>query len=513
MAYTPAGVVYLCDVPLDLAQKNQIYFADKTARNAYFASKVKKSYTQFSYQRQDSVIKVNEHIDSLWDCNYCYYTNDQNPNKTFFAYITNLEWLSNSSTAVHIKTDVFQTYFLDCTLLASFVAREHIENDTIGANTLPEELETGPYMKVNTTRATEITDLAIIIGVTMTAGGIQIRGRRYGGIFSGLAYFAYFGAYAIPTLESDLQEYDTAGRAEAVKIMFTYPSALLPTGTVSGQLMESDFLLSPAVIKSVNYSNVTINGYTPKNKKLFCWPYNFLHVSNLQGQSADFQFERLTNNNGTFNFTIYGSLSPGAKVGCFPSGYNNDETQGLNFEEALTLQNYPLCSWTSTPWENWIALNAVSITSTAAAGVAGIAAGIATANPLMAVGGVAAVGSQVQQIFRQMAEPEQARGNINGSALNIATGIQTFEFSQMQIRQEYAKVIDQYFEMYGYKTNQVKVPNISSRPYWNFVQTVDCNITGDVPSFDMTELKKIFDSGVTIWKHGNYIGNYTYNNH
>ena len=51
MAYTPAGTVYLCNVPLDSKQKNQILFDDKTAQTAYFASKVKKSYSNFTYQR------------------------------------------------------------------------------------------------------------------------------------------------------------------------------------------------------------------------------------------------------------------------------------------------------------------------------------------------------------------------------------------------------------------------------------------------------------------------------
>ena len=464
--------------------------------------------TNYSYVRKDTAVNIECDMDTAVMANYVVYTNDAHENKLFCAFITKHEYVNDRVTKLYLETDVYQTWHGVMTLEPCFTVREHTTTDNIGDHTLPEGLETGPFTKISTTKATDLNTLAVIVGVTQHADGSEARGRVYGGIYSALLYFAFFGSTMVGGIETFVQSYVTGGVVEAVRIMFTYPSALLPSGLSSGDDITSDFLSSPVLTKAVTYIQSTVGGYSPKNKKLFCYPYNFLHVSNLQGQAADFKFELLHTNAGTFNFSMFGACSPGAKVGCYPSGYRNNVSIGLNYEEGLTLQNYPLCSWQFTPWENWIAQNAVNVASTVGAGVIGTAAGIATANPLMITGGIAAVMSQVQQIARQTAEPEQSRGNTNGSTLAISGGVQTFEFAQMQITAEYARVIDEFFSMFGYKVNRVKVPNTTNRDVWNYVLTNDCIITGAIPFDDKQRLQRVFNDGVTIW-HTNDIGDYT----
>ena len=55
---------------------------------------------------------------------------------------------------------------------------------------------------------------------------------------------------------------------------------------------------------------------------------------------------------------------------------------------------------------------------------------------------------------------------------------------------KYAKIIDKYFSMYGYKINDLKLPNISGRSNWNYVKTIGCNILGDIPQEDMEKIKR-----------------------
>ena len=71
-----------------------------------------------------------------------------------------------------------------------------------------------------------------------------------------------------------------------------------------------------------------------------------------------------------------------------------------------------------------------------------------------------------------------------------------------------SKCIDDYFSMYGYKTNRVKIPNITGRPNWNYVQTAGFNATGLVPATDMVKIKQMFNKGVTFWHSGVNVGNY-----
>ena len=82
----------------------------------------------------------------------------------------------------------------------------------------------------------------------------------------------------------------------------------------------------------------------------------------------------------------------------------------------------------------------------------------------------------------------------------------------MSITEEYAKIIDKYFSMYGYKVNDVKTPNITGRTNWNYVKTIGCNIVGDVPQDDMQKIKDIFNNGVTLWHNPNTFLDYSQSN-
>lgn len=85
-------------------------------------------------------------------------------------------------------------------------------------------------------------------------------------------------------------------------------------------------------------------------------------------------------------------------------------------------------------------------------------------------------------------------------------------FSRYSIKFEFAKRIDLYFDMYGYLINEVKVPNLNSRPNWNYVKTIGSNIVGNIPQMDLLALKNIFDNGVTLWHNSQNFLDYTSNN-
>lgn len=513
MAFSPDTIIRLCNVPLAQDQIHQLSFTSRAGQTAYFAGTAVHTFTSFTLQRKDSVVKVSKHIDELWNCNYCMYDNAQFGGRWIYGFITKLEYLGDTATAVHIQTDVFQTWMLDCTFRQSFVEREHILTDTVGANLVEEGLETGEYVKRNTTTVTDLNDLAFIMAVSEGLDGFALAGRLYNGIYSGLAYIPYFGANKVGAISVKIKEYADAGKAEAIRAIFTFPTALLQSGASSGSVMTSDQLVSPVINKTVSYTLTTLDGYTVKNKKLLTHPYNFLHATNLQGQSADFRFEMLTTNNGSFLFAVYGSCMPGAKIGCFPVAYKTGTAFGPNWEEGITLQNYPLCGWVTSAWDNWIAQNSIGLATSAGTAVMSIGAGLATGQPLAVGGGIVAVMSQLQQLQQKAIEPDHAKGNSNGSTLNISAGMQTIEFHQMQIRADQAQRLDKFFDMYGYKTNQVKVPNLTGRPFWNYVKTIDANITGPIPQSDLVELRNMFNSGVTLWHNPANIGNYSLNNH
>lgn len=85
-------------------------------------------------------------------------------------------------------------------------------------------------------------------------------------------------------------------------------------------------------------------------------------------------------------------------------------------------------------------------------------------------------------------------------------------FTRFSIKNQYANRIDMYFDMYGYQTNTVKIPNINNRPNWNYVKTTGCNILANIPQEDLSIIKGFFDEGITLWHNPSNFLNYQANN-
>jgi hypothetical protein len=99
----------------------------------------------------------------------------------------------------------------------------------------------------------------------------------------------------------------------------------------------------------------------------------------------------------------------------------------------------------------------------------------------------------------------------SNTAFEFGNGYRGLFLLKKQIKPEYRKKLTAFFNMYGYKLNEVKVPNFHTRQNWNFVQTVSCVITGSFNNEDLKELKAVFDNGITLW-HTDDIGNYALSN-
>ena len=82
----------------------------------------------------------------------------------------------------------------------------------------------------------------------------------------------------------------------------------------------------------------------------------------------------------------------------------------------------------------------------------------------------------------------------------------------MSIKEEMAQCIDKYFDIFGYKVNIVKTPNITGRTNWNFVKTIECNFEGNIPQQHLSLIKQMFNNGITLWHNPNTMYNYSNTN-
>lgn len=522
----PQTDVYLLKVPLEIDDINQLTFSSTTAQHNYFNSLPKIGVDNFTYQRKDGTIRYGANFDSLVEFNYVMYRNDAYSNKWFYAFITGMEYLNDNVTAISIKTDVFQTWQFNLDYKRTFIEREHVNNDGIGVNTIDEGLEVGEYMENGLTSLypnKTITDASgnaisgvlanpVFFQVSELASGISIADSMfdtaYNQVFSGLKYFAvtsYANARAI------IKRYDDDGKGDAIISIFIAPKQFLAGANVFGELGYNIYIPKntglPYYLLDTTTVNrpTTVNGYTPTNKKLFTYPFSYMYVTNNAGTDATFRYEDFAN--ATPKFQIIGALGQGCATKLLPYNYKGDSSAVYEF--GVTGAKYPVCAWASDYYTNWVTQNAVNLnvgvaTSALSAGVnAGYGNYVGAASSLLSgIGGVMA------QVHAAKVQPDQAKGNANTSDLLPSTS-KYFSVVKMSVRAEVARCIDNFFDMFGYKVNRVKVPNITGRRNWNYVKTIGCYIEADIPQDDLKEIKDMFDKGITLWHHASTFADYS----
>lgn len=541
----PNTDVYLLKCPLEIDDSNQLTFANATAQYNYFSS-LPKLYLDdgsYTYQRKDGVIRVGELIDDIQQYNYVMYRNTNHSNKWFYAFITGMEYLNDNVTAVSIKTDTFQSWQFDLTYKRCFVEREHVSDDTIGLHTVPEGLEIGDYIVQAGGNLKPKTDNKDSGNVSITQDFIisfQVSDLRplfntigndwyqkMNGLFSGLAIF---GVETASLAKKIIKAYDDDTKHDAIIAIFLAPAAFYDGGIRAEFNTDHDKLIIPketdkfSVISAETTSTMptTMCGtaaYTPTNKKLYCYPYNFIAIDNNAGGQAEFRFEDFElaqSGMPVYRFKIIGALSQGCSTKLIPDKYKGVSNGSLttvaasNYSYGVVGPKYPMCGWNSDFYTNWLTQNAVSQPFGAFGAVAGaglsVASAIAFSNPFTAIGAglglIGAIGNSVSQKYEAEKHPNQAKGATATGDLNIgmyAGAGACFTVKHMTIRKEYAQICDNFMSMFGYKVNVVKVPNITGRANWNYVKTIGCYIDADIPQDDLKEIKSMFDKGITLW--------------
>lgn len=510
--------VHLLSIHLEPDYKHTLYFGSRSDQLTYFQKQIRHSFTDFTYQRKDNKIRIGAEYDTIFNCNYVMYQNSAYSDKWFYCFITDMKYISDGVTEITIETDVMQTYMFDIQIKKSFIEREHTDNDTVGNNTVPEELETGEYICNDLDRDLQLRDYTYVLCCTENIANPDnpIYGTNLGGIWSAGGFFVSDNATDIIAL---IREYDLSNELSSDSIVAFY---MVPKKIVSDP--NTDTMLFEGMTKPVTYEHTTakqttLNGYTPKNKKLLCYPYNYMLLSNNAGSSNILQYELFSTSDCTFE--IEGIPTVGGSIKCVPMNYKGIERLQ---EEGIMCGKFPVLSWSQDAYTNWLTINAVNNTvgfvtdglkviggtigavSTASTGF-GAVMGAGTA-----ISGVEGIISRMVNIHQHSFTPNSARGNTNGGDINTAYKMNTFYFYKMSIRKEWAQRIDDFFTMFGYKTNRVKIPNTNHRKRFWYTKTIDCEIDGRIPQKDLQKIKDCYNNGITFWKNGSEIGEFNLDN-
>lgn len=527
MTITPEGNIYLCKTPLENDYKNQLTFSSASTQYNYFASTIQHTFDNYTYIKKDNSVKVGVNIDSIIDCNYLFYRNTGFTNKWYYCFITNMEYINENCTLITFETDVFQTWQFQIIYNPCFVEREHVNDDSVGLHTVPENIETGEYISNVHYKSTMMDDFARDLCFIMASTSLPVSGEAkdtvapsgiYNGIYTGLTYFRYDDTSAIDII---LEIFANNGKTDAINGVFMAPKWLAPLSGDTARSVEQSS--SPKSFNITIDKQITLDGYTPINNKLKCFPYNYLLVSNNVGQNGILHYEKFSTNQAIF--TVRGVLNPGCSINLTPNNYNGNLSSDI---DSIQLGKFPICNFQNDMYTNWLTQNSINVlgqnitTDEINIGSAGLTSLVSTITNI-AVGnyvgagmsiasGLSGVSSAIMQQKQHNMIPPTVNGQLNSADVNVASNNNTFHFYKMSVKKEYARIIDNYFNMYGYKIARVKTPNITGRSNWNYVKTIDCNFSGDIPQTDLNIIRTMFNNGVTMWHNANTMYNYNNSN-
>lgn len=374
-------------------------------------------------------------------------------------------------------------------------------------------------------------------------------------------------------LSLDVQSLNQHGAAETIADAFTlpancfsiddlikFPIKINDTWTrTSGKVWTLQEGVLPMAAGGTSVSKPSALGtYTPKNNKLLCYPYNYLEIGDFTGRVEDWRYEYF-GTNGFCRLSQRMVASADCQGYVTPDAYNGipDSPGGHSFKP-FTFDFTNKISWVYSTYQNWAAQNALNnqlailggvgamafsfLPGISAAGkmlgagaaqmehLGGLGLGQASQNALMSYsnaatrefgatkpnmgalgGGLAAIASTMGNIDRMRKHPNTSNGNVGGNS-RLQNGYTGWYTSQVCLLPEYAAIVDDFLDMYGYQVDRVKVPNRTGRPYWNYVKCQNSCHVGNVPSDMMNQINKIYDAGITFW-HTSDVGNYSLNNH
>lgn len=315
----------------------------------------------------------------------------------------------------------------------------------------------------------------------------------------------------------------------------------------------------PKMTKINTGTHGTTDNHYANNNKMYTFPFCKLVLTNNSGSSLTFRqefFDGTQTEGEDIVFDVRNTVLQPVSSYCHPSNYREGD-----YTNGLTLTNYPMLPWYTDTFSKWVALNQNTLKyqqwtpiinlgvsnfnnmiSSATGGASsyissagqidsarttqGQFSGIAgtIANRVSSIGtqinntvnNLVSTGEQIWSFYAKKADmelqPNYSQGNYNGN--NILQMNQKLNFTVMfqRVCYEQFKQIDNYFDKFGYAINDFKSVNYNNRSNFDYIETSQVVIDGNVPEDDMNIIKNIFNSGVRIWHNTTNFLNFNVSN-
>lgn len=304
--------------------------------------------------------------------------------------------------------------------------------------------------------------------------------------------------------------------------LYTYPYTYFTVTTHDGQKID---------VRQEEFTG-NYNASTGKNEiPQFMW-FSVFNLLSATPQSILYP--------GKNHWLLFESLTgtPGTRQG---EKYQGTDT---NTSEKLSISSYPMCSYKTDAYMSWLAQNQGKLniedtrnTVNLVNGLAGTVLSFTGMGQNLLSSGVLSSGAK-PKINQSVPSLTPNYAGIGG---NIAGAIQNYEdwyFNRwvqedtvrvaqnqppvphgsdsasadilsksfgfrmwcVHLKPQTAKIVDDYFTMFGYNQQCYAVPNPEAREGFTYIRTKGVNLTGQCPQEYLTRIRQAFDSGITFWK-------------
>ena len=581
-------------VHTNITPVHQLDFADKLAQYNYWNSKEKREYKSRNFNDiTQGSIQLEGNIKTMYNYNYGWIENyDTNGDlQRYYIWITNYRQMSKSVVVVNYEVDVFQTFLFDINVNQCLIEREHVDDDEIGHNLIPENFELCEYHYSNLQSVEEMQDDLVYVIAYLPKDSFS--SGVFGEKISPLVYRMY-DKNGIEGFNQFIKDLNDDGRIESISYIFCFPKSFLSDSTKSyinsnTGVGNSEGIRSVEKCYQANKSDY-FEGYTPKNNKLYNEPFAFLRVENDEGSSIHLKHECFLGDKFKFNFEVQSVFDKCSVFQLVPCNY---KIGGLNYTDSISNNGYGLCMWINDAYANWYAqhknsliqsqanitrsyltqdtitdnnfnqamrnknyanqINDINMLATGANGATGILSSLLGGNIGGAVQKGIGTGVNLAQMYAtnnvnqnsmqtnsensrnnsrianetsyqnaskmlmsqkkdMQVQPNTARGSTEACGLDVARKTNTFYIKQVSISGRDAKRIDDFWQMYGYEVDRVGLPLTTTREKWNYIKTVNSNITADIPQPYLDILNGLYNQGFTVWHDESYMFNYNQEN-
>lgn len=557
MAYVSPNsrIILLSGTGLSPDYQHTFRFKSATTQSEFFLTKKYKEFDAQSYQRVDKgSLRISQNAQNLYSCDYLMFQNSYGTSgladKWYYAFITSVEYVNEVTTLIRYQLDEIQTWLprLLTGMQPCYILREHSAMDGLYSNTQPEPVDLGNEYQYEPQGWNNLA-----VKPTYTSGTNAIGGQGTFGGWLPCISMPYENqsinlntGIPSPISTVSFKYYSGGGTAflnylnnipdekwPEIIDMFMYPESLLKSAPgYQGNTITETVVKAG---KQGDKGNPWKDYFTPKNQKLYTYPYCFIMVTNNCGTSVDFKNEYFARDLDTAIFDIKGTFGPDPEFLCMAREYNETQTHaGMN---GLTLSGVPKIPWVTDSYKVYMAQNGSSVRTnnvltafsalkgigSMIQGAAGVGAGLATGEgKLVSSSSSAATGDQAYSGIAAMAMNNAKMQDLRKMSDNTHTatapssmyldGLFGFSAFMARIPLEYAQRIDNFFSMYGYATNQIRTPDVFTRPYFNYLQATNVAFTSKVPARTKSLFASVLARGITFWNHNVSIGNYDLDN-